>query len=232
MSDFANLPAEAWHLLRSGDPDTWKAILTSLHVSLVATALGTLIGVPAGLAIGSRSFRGKSALTVFLHTLLSVPTVVVGLILYLLFTRSGLMGDFDLLFTPTLMVIAETLLILPMIIVFTATSVAPLATEVLETSASLGAGRWRAGWTLLDEARLGVFAAIVAGFGRAISEVGAALMLGGNIRGYTRTMTTSIALETSKGEFGLGLALALILMLIAFSINLVIYSLQRQTRTI
>jgi len=232
MNNLSGLPGEAWHLLTSGDPDTWSAIFTSLHVSLFATGFGALIGVPVGLAIGSRSFRGKSVLTVILHTLLSVPTVVVGLVLYLMFTRSGLLGGFDLLFTPTLMVIAETLLILPMIIVFTATSVSPLAAEVLETATSLGAGRWRAGWTLLDEARLGVLAAIVAGFGRAISEVGAALMLGGNIRGHTRTMTTSIALEASQGEFGLGLALALILMLIAFSINLIFYSLQQRTRTI
>jgi tungstate transport system permease protein len=232
MSDMTGLPAAAWKLLTTGDSDTWSAIFTSLQVSLFATGLGALIGVPAGLVIGSRTFKGKSALTVLLHTLLSVPTVVVGLVLYLMFTRNGILGDLDLMFTPTLMVIAETLLILPMIIVFTATSVSPLAAEVLETTASLGAGRWRSGWTLLGEARLGVLAAIVAGFGRAISEVGAALMLGGNIRGHTRTMTTSIALEASQGEFALGLALALILMLIAFSINLVFYSLQQQTRTV
>jgi len=228
MSSFA----EAWNLLISGDADTWSAIFTSLHVSLLATGIGALIGVPIGLLIGARSFKGKSVLTVFLHTLLSVPTVVVGLLLYLMFTRSGLLGGLDLLFTPALMVIGETILILPMMIVFTASAVSPLAAEVLETTASLGAGRLRSGWTLLDEARLGVLAAIVAGFGRAISEVGAAFMLGGNIRGHTRTMTTSIALETSKGEFGLGLALAFILMLIAYSINLVFYSLQQQSRTI
>ena len=230
MSSLMEIIIDAARLIGSGEVDTLRAILTSLYVSLFATCLASLIGIPLGLTIGARSFRGKSGVYLVLNTLLSMPTVVVGLFLYLLFSRQGPLGPIDLLFTPSLMIIGETILILPMVIAFTATAVNNLPPGVRETAASLGAGRWHFAWTLLDEARFGVLAAVIAGFGRAISEVGAALMLGGNIRGHTRTMTTTIALETSKGEFGLGLALALILLTIAFAVNLLFYSFQQRAR--
>jgi tungstate transport system permease protein len=232
MSYLVDVVGEACRLVAGGDPNTYQAIGVTLKVSLVATGVATVIGVPIGLIIGIADYRGKSLLFLLLNTLLSMPTVVVGLTVYLVLCRQGPLGELRLMFTPAAMVIGEVLLILPLIVAFSATAVASIPLEVKETAIGLGASWSQMAWTVLDEARFAVLAAVIAGFGRAISEVGAALMLGGNIRGVTRTMTTAIALETSKGEFALGLALGAVLMFLAFAVNLLFNYFQQRARTV
>ncbi|MBI2194960.1 MAG: ABC transporter permease [Planctomycetes bacterium] len=223
MSTWAGVTNEAFQLLVNGDTDTYRAMVVTLQVSGAATAAAALLGVPLGLVIGVSRFRGRSAVQIVLNTSLSVPTVVIGLLVYLALARRGPLGSLGLLFTPTAMVVGEVLLALPILVAFTVSAVSAVPREVRETAESLGAGWWQASLAVLDEARFGVLAAVVAAFGRVISEVGAALMLGGNIRGVTRTMTTAIATETSQGKFGLALALGLVLMLMAFGANLLFH---------
>jgi tungstate transport system permease protein len=194
----------------------------SLRVSLCATALATLVSVPAGFALAVSSFHGKRALVTIVTTLMALPTVVVGLLVYILLSRSGPLGSFGLLYTPTAMVVGQFILALPIITAFTYVAVSSVDVRVRMTAETLGAGPFQASWMVLAEGRLGIIAAIVAGFGRVITEVGSALMVGGNIRGYTRTMTTTITLETAKGNFELGLTLGLILLVVALSINMVV----------
>lgn len=231
MAYFPEIVSEAFHRLVTGDANTYGAMSVTLKVSAAATAAAAVLAIPAGLWIGISEFRGKAGLRLLLHTLLAMPTVLVGLLVYLLLARRGPLGGFNLLFTPTAMVLGEILLALPLLIAFTESAVSAVPREIHETAVSLGAGRWQAAWAVLEEARFGVFAAVIAGFGRVISEVGAALMLGGNIRDYTRSMTTSIALETSQGNFGLGLALGLVLMLMAFGANLIFHYFQERGRS-
>ncbi len=194
----------------------------SLRVSLLATALATLVSVPAGFALAVSSFRGKRVLVTIVTTLMALPTVVVGLLVYILLSRSGPLGSFGLLYTPTAMVVGQFILALPIITAFTYVAVSSVDKRVRKTAETLGAGPFQASWMVLTEGRLGIVAAIVAGFGRVITEVGSALMVGGNIRGYTRTMTTTITLETAKGNFELGLTLGLILLVVALSINMIV----------
>ncbi|MBC8422685.1 ABC transporter permease [bacterium] len=194
----------------------------SLRVSLLATALATLVSVPAGFALAVSSFRGKRVLVTIVTTLMALPTVVVGLLVYILLSRSGPLGFFGLLYTPTAMVVGQFILALPIITAFTYVAVSSVDKRVRKTAETLGAGPFQASWMVLTEGRLGIVAAIVAGFGRVITEVGSALMVGGNIRGYTRTMTTTITLETAKGNFELGLTLGLILLVVALSINMIV----------
>jgi len=194
----------------------------SLRVSLCATALATLVSVPAGFALAVSSFRGKRVLVTIITTLMALPTVVVGLLVYILLSRSGPLGSFGLLYTPTAMIVGQFILALPIITAFTYAAVSSVDVRVRSTAESLGASPFQASWMVLKEGRLGIMAAIVAGFGRVIAEVGSAIMVGGNIRGYTRTMTTAISLETAKGNFVLGLTLGLILLVVALSINMLV----------
>ena len=220
----------ACRLLFTFDPEVYGTLGRSLQFALSATVLGTLVGVPVGFLIGSANFRGKSFLVTVLNSLMAVPTVIIGLLGYGLFSHRAPLGSFDLLFTPAVVVVGEFLLALPLITAFTVSAVHAVDPAAVLTARSLGAGRVAVAWTVLAEARYGVLAAVIAGFGRAISEVGSAMMLGGNIRFYTRTMTTAIALEVSKGEFGLGLALGFFLLLVVFSINIVFRALQGRGR--
>ena len=189
--------------------------------------LAALIAIPTGITIALNEFRGKQFLQQILNTLMAMPTVVIGLLLYGLFTRQGPMGDLGLLYTPAAVVIAECILILPIILNLTIVAVQSSDKRLVPTLKSLGANKIQLATEVLGETRFAVIAAVVAGFGRAIGEVGAAMMLGGNIEGFTRTMTTAIALETSKGEFEFGLALGLLLLIIAFVVN---FGLQFLTR--
>lgn len=216
----------AWTLVFGLDPEVYGILGRSLRLALTATLLGTLVGVPVGFVVGSRGFRGKNILVTVLNSLMAVPTVIIGLFGYALFSHRAPLGSVDLLFTPTIIVIGEFFLALPLITAFTVSAVHAVDPSAVLTARTLGAGRFQIAWTVLIEARHGVLAAIIAGFGRAISEVGAAMMLGGNIRFYTRTMTTAIALEVSKGEFGFGLALGFFLLLVVFSVNIVFRVLQ------
>jgi tungstate transport system permease protein len=220
--------AAALRLIGSFSPDVVDAVRTSLSVSAGATVFAALFGVPVGLAVGLTDSRLKGFAVTALNTLMAAPTVVVGLLVYGFLSRQGPLGALGLLFTPTAIVIGGTLLASPIVANYTLASVQGADPRILPTARTLGAGRFRAAATLIAEIRFGVFAAVIAGFGRVVAEVGVAMMLGGNIRGYTRTMTTAIALETSKGEFSFGMALGIVLMTVALIVNLFLGLLQRR----
>ena len=220
--------AAALRLIGSFSPDVVDAVRTSLSVSAGATVFAALFGIPVGLAVGLTDSRLKGFAVTALNTLMAVPTVVVGLLVYGFLSRQGPLGALGLLFTPTAIVIGGTLLASPIVANYTLASVQGADPRILPTARTLGAGRFRAAATLVAEIRFGVFAAVIAGFGRVVAEVGVAMMLGGNIRGYTRTMTTAIALETSKGEFSFGMALGIVLITVALIVNLFLSLLQRR----
>ena len=217
-------------LIFSLDREIYGIVGRSLVFSLTATFLASLFGVPIGFLVGTRRFRGKSGLLTVMNTLMALPTVVIGLLAYGFFSRRAPLGFLDLLFSPSAVIIGEFILSLPIIANLTVSAVQAVDPRAILTAKSLGAGRAMTALTILLEARFSLLAAIIAGFGRAISEVGSAMMLGGNIRFYTRTMTTAIALETSKGEFGFGLALGFFLLLVVFSINILLHTLQVRGR--
>ncbi len=191
----------------------------SLRVSLTATLLAACFGLPLGAAIAVGRFPGRQTLTVLLNALMGLPPVVVGLTVYLMLSRSGPLGAFGILFTPTAMVIAQTILITPIIAALSRQIVADAWSEYREQLMSLGAGTFSATLTLLWDTRFSLATVLLAGFGRAVAEVGAVMIVGGNIDGVTRVMTTTIALETSKGDLPLALALGLVLILIVVLLN-------------
>jgi tungstate transport system permease protein len=216
----------ALELILSLDPDITGVVLVSVKVSLIATSLATLIGVPLGFIIGVNEFRGKKIVTILLNTLMAIPTVVIGLTVYAFISRQGPLGSLGLLFSPSAIIIGDLILGTPIIMAFTLSAVQGLDNRISMTATTLGANKLQAAKAITSEARFGVFAAIIAGFGRIIAEVGSAIMLGGNIKGFTRTITTAIALETSKGEFGFGIALGIILLTVAFSMNILFHYFQ------
>jgi len=210
------------------NPEVLNAVRTSLFTSTTAIVLATLVGLPIGALVGLTRFPGRQGVMTILNTLLALPTVVVGLVLFGFFSRQGPLGPLGLLFTPWAMIVGQIVLATPIVANYTVSAVAGADPRILPTAQTLGAGRMRGVVQLMLEVRFGVMAAIVAGFGRVIAEVGVAMMLGGNIRGYTRTMTTAIALETSKGEFAFGLALGIVLLSVALIINLFLHQLQKR----
>jgi tungstate transport system permease protein len=210
------------------DPEVVHAVWTSLFTSGIAIVLAAGLGIPIGALLGLVRFPGRRAALTLLNTLMALPTVVVGLVVYGFLSRQGPLGAWGLLFTPVAMIIGQTVLSTPIVANYTVAAVAGADPRIMSTVLTLGAGRLRGVWQLLLEVRFGIMAAIIAGFGRVIAEVGVAMMLGGNIRNYTRTMTTAIALETSKGEFAFGLALGLVLLSVALIINLFLNLLQQQ----
>ena len=221
---------KAFELIFCLDNEIYGIVERSVRFALIATLFASLLGVPVGFLIASKSFRGKPAVITLLNTLMALPTVVIGLLGYAFFSRMAPLGFLELIFTPSAVILGEFFLSLPVITNLTVSAVQAVDARVYVTAQSLGAGRWMAAWTVLMEARFALLAAIIAGFGRAVSEVGSAMMLGGNIRYYTRTMTTAIALEVSKGEFGFGLALGFFLLLVAFSINILFHYFQVRAR--
>ena len=218
----------ALQLIFSLDGEVFRTVWTSLYTSLTAILLAAVSGVPCGAAVGLLRFPGRGTVLTLLNTLMALPTVVVGLVLFGFFSRQGPLGPLGLLFTPWAMIAGQIVLAAPIVANYTVAAVAGADPRILPTAQTLGAGRLRGTWQLLLEVRFGVMAAIVAGFGRVIAEVGVAMMLGGNIRGYTRTMTTAIALETSKGEFAFGLALGMVLLGVALIVNLFLRMLQQR----
>lgn len=209
----------ALRLLAGLDATVLSAVVVSLEVSLLATLASGLLGVPAGFWVATRRFRGRGIVELGLKTLTALPTVVVGLLTYVLLSRRGPLGPLGLLYTKTAMVVGEAVLVTPLMATLAMAVVAGADPRIEETALTLGASRLGAALTVLVEVRRGLLAAVVTGFGRLISELGVALMVGGNIRGATRTMTTAIALETGKGDFALGLALGLILLAVALGVN-------------
>jgi len=216
----------AFSLIFSLDREVFQIVLFSLRVSSTAIILAALLGIPLGFLIAVKNFRGKKFVLVLVNNALALPTVVVGLLVYSFISRVGPLGYFGLLYTPTAVIIGQFLLATPIIIALTHSAIQGIDTKVRSTALTLGATEIQAAWTVIKEARFAVMSAVIAGFGRIIAEVGAAMMLGGNIKGSTRTMTTAISLETSKGEFGFGIALGIILLLISLSINALLSYLQ------
>ena len=218
-------------LILSGSPDVFSAVWTSLNVAVCSIVLASFLGIPAGICIGVAEFRLKRVLMALLNSLMAMPTVVLGLLVYGLISRQGALGAWNLLFTPTGMIVGLTLLAFPIVTNYSLAAVKGADWRIVPTALTLGAS-WRQSLVqLAREVRFGLFAAVIAGFGRVISEVGVAMMLGGNIRGYTRTMTTAIALETSKGEFAFGLALGIILMGVSLAINTLLTLLQEKRQS-
>lgn len=220
--------AAAAALVLARDPDVANAVGTSLRVSAGATLFASLAGVPLGLFVGLSEFPGKRAAVTVLNSLVALPTVLVGLLVYGFIGRQGPLGPLGLLFTPAAIVVGGAFLASPIVANYALGAARGADPRILPTALTLGAGRFRALLAFVAEIRFGVVAAVIAGFGRVVSEVGVAMMLGGNIRGYTRTMTTAIALETSKGEFAFGLALGIVLMAVAFAVNVALGLLQRR----
>jgi tungstate transport system permease protein len=213
----------ALRLLADLDPKLVEIVLLSLGVSLTAVAIATLLGLPLGAAIAVGRFPGRRTLIVILNALMGLPPVVVGLVIYLLLSRAGPLGAFGILFTPAAMVIAQTVLILPIIAALSRQAIEDAWREYDEQLRSLGAGRVQAALTLLWDTRFSLLTTVLAGFGRAAAEVGAVMIVGGNIDGVTRVMTTTIALETSKGDLPLALGLGIILIAIILAVNAAAY---------
>ena len=229
MSYFADSLTAAFGLILSLDADIIQIVLTSVYISLVASIIAASLAVPAGVAMALHDFPGKRFMQHILNTLMAMPTVVIGLLLYGMFSRLGPLGHWGLLYTPTAVIIAEAILIFPIMMNLSIIAVNSADPRLVPTLMSLGARPVQLMQQVILTTRLAILAGIVTGFGRAIGEVGAAMMLGGNIEGYTRTMTTAIALETSKGEFELGLALGLVLLVIAFILNFLLSMLNKST---
>lgn len=221
MSTITLALGEAWSLVSTFDPRLVQIVRLSLRVSFGAVVLACLMGLPLGALLGVVDFRGRAAVIVVLNALLGLPAVVVGLLVYLLLSRAGPLGELGLLFTPGAMVVAQTLLVLPIVIALTRQAVGDAWEEYAEQLRSLGARALRAALTLLVDLRYTLVTVVLAAFGRAIAEVGAVMMVGGNIDGVTRVMTTAIALETSKGDLALALGIGFVLVAIVLLLNAV-----------
>jgi tungstate transport system permease protein len=226
MQDFAQAFTLAFHLMLSADADLLEIIGLSLRVSLMAMAISTFIGLSIGAALGMSRFRGRSAAIILLNALMGLPPVVVGLCVYLMLSRAGPMGWMGLLYTPTAMIIAQSILITPIIAALSRQVIEDLHTEYAEQFRSLCVPRRIAIPALLWDARYGLLTVALAGFGRAVAEVGAVIIVGGNIEHLTRVMTTAIALETSKGDLALALALGIVLLSIALIVNAAVMGLR------
>ncbi len=222
MSYFSDALQSAIRLVLEFNPEIWQIVLTSLNISLQATLYASIIGLPLGIMISITDFNGKRTLQHVLNTLMAMPTVMIGLIFYGLLSRRGPLGDFGLLYTDQAIILGQACLILPLITNMALIAVQSSDPRMMEALKIMGANTWQQIPLILNELRTAFLATIITAFGRAIGEVGAAMMLGGNIQGSTRTMTTAIALETSKGNFELGLALGILLLGIAFTINLLL----------
>jgi tungstate transport system permease protein len=219
MSDISASLALALRLAAGGDPGLWSIVRLSLEVSLASTVLACAAGLPLGGLVGACRFPGRRFAVVSLNALLGLPSVVVGLVVYLLLSRAGPLGELGILFTPTAIVVAQAILVLPMVAALARQFVEDAWTEYREQLTSLGVSPSRAVPTLLWDARFSLLTVVLLGFGRAASEVGAVMIVGGNIDGVTRVMTTAIALETSKGDLPLALALGFVLLGVVLLLN-------------
>lgn len=217
---------QAIYLIMTLNPEVIEITIRSLYISLSATLIASLIAIPLGGMIYYYEFPGKRSVINLIQTLYGVPTVLVGLFLFLLISQQGPFGFLNLLFTPTGMIIGQVLLIMPILIGFTITALIGVSSQIKELAISLGASASQVITTIIKEARYAIMGAVILGFGRAISEVGVAILIGGNIRGFTRVFTTTISLETSKGNIELSIALGFILLSIALIINFILNYLQ------
>lgn len=227
--DFWDSLIEAIRLLVTGYPVLWQVIGLTLQVTGTALLLSAIAGVPIGAAIGLTRFPGRRFVVALLYTGMGLPPVVVGLAVYLFLSRSGPLGSLDWLFTPTAMIVAQTIIAFPLVAGLTMAGVEAVEPDFRLQVVSLGAGRAQVVRALLGEARGGVLAALLAGFGGIISEVGAAMLVGGNIAGQTRVLSTAIVLETRRGEFALAVAMGGVLLSLAFAVNALFISLERRS---
>jgi tungstate transport system permease protein len=219
---------KAIELLTTGDAETFSAVYATLIVSIYSLAASLIFGLPLGFGLGSFNFKGKKSARVIVDTLLSLPTVFIGLLVYAFFTSRGPLGHLKLLFTLPGIAVGLTILALPIVIALSATAVESMDRQLRVTLISLGANRHQLFLSTLWEARHGIIAAALTAYGRVMTEVGVAMMVGGNIKWQTRTITTAIALETNKGEFAMGIALGLVLLLMAFGVNLSVSFLRKR----
>ena len=217
-------------LVLSLDPEMLEIVGVSVKVSGTSTLTASVIGIPLGFMVAFNAFRGKQLLITVLNTLLALPTVVIGLFVYAFISRRGILGVLDLLYTQKAMVLGQVILIVPVVAVFTISAVSRIDDRYRKTALTLGADAWQSALALAREARFGLVAAVVAAFGRVIAEVGISMMLGGNAKGFTRTMTTAMALEYDKGQFTLAVALGIVLLTLAFGMNLLFHFFQGKAR--
>jgi tungstate transport system permease protein len=217
---------KAFELLTSGNSDVYQVMTMTLFVSGTATAISVFLGLPLGLWLALVDFVGKQSLTSLINFGMGLPPVVVGLVVSLFLWRSGPLGNLDLMYTPTAMILAQAIIALPIVAGFSFAAILSINPKLRWRLLSMGATPWQANWLLIKEARLGLIAAIIAGFGRVISEVGASMMVGGNIKGQTRVLTTAIVTEVEKGNYDIAMAIAYILLIITYGIILSLTFLQ------
>jgi tungstate transport system permease protein len=229
MDFFTDSFLSALILIKTLDPALLNVVFVSLKVSLLSTLISSAVGIPIGFVIATTEFAAKRAVITVLNTLLALPTVVIGLSVYIFISRRGIFGAFDLLYTQKAMIIGQVMLIVPVVTTFTISAISRIDARYRRTALTLGANRIQTAMVILREARFGIVASVVAAFGRVISEVGISMMLGGNAKGFTRTMTTAMALEYDKGELVLAVALGIILMGISLGMNILLNYFQGRT---
>ena len=232
MDDLWRGLGEAIRLLATGDRDVWEVVLLSLRVSLTATLASLVIGVPIGSVLALSRFPGRALLVGLVHTGMGLPPVSIGLIVSLLLWRSGPLGALRLLYSPTAMIIAQAIIATPIVVGLTLAAVQGLDPRLRLQLLALGASPVQSTWWLLREARLPLIAAVIAGFGAVISEVGAAMMVGGNIKGETRVLTTATVLEVGRGNFDVAVALTVVLLMLTYGVNLTLTALQQRRRPV
>ena len=221
---------EAFRILGTGDSDVWEIALRSLLISGSATAVSLVLGIAAGAALAFRRFPGRNLAVVLMNTGMGLPPVVVGLIVAILLWRSGPLGQLNLIYTPAAMVIAQTVLATPVVTGFTVAALGSLPPRLRPQLYALGASRWQMLWLVMQESRLLLLAAVMAGFGTAVSEVGASLMVGGNLSGETRVLTTAVVLDVQRGEFDSAIALSIVLLALIFFVNAILTGVQQRER--
>ena len=229
MDIFIDSFLSALGLIFSLDQELISIVAVSLKVSFSSTIIAATVGIPTGFAIAFSAFAGKRIVITVLNTLLALPTVVIGLFVYAFISRRGIFGPLDLLYTQKAIIIGQVILIIPVIAVFTISAISRIDERYRKTAMTLGANRFQTAGVIFREARFGIIAAVIAAFGRVLSEVGISMMLGGNIKGFTRTMTTAMALEYDKGAFVLAVALGLVLLGLSFGMNLLFHFFQGRT---
>ena len=222
--------ASAFLMVFSLDAEMVSIIAVSLQVSCISTIFAGLVGIPLGFVISFEKFPGKRMVITILNTLLALPTVVIGLFVYAFLSRRGIFGPLDLLYTQDAIIIGQTILIIPVVGAFTIAAISRIDDRYRKTAMTLGANRLQTAWVIFREARFGIIAAVIAAYGRVISEVGISMMLGGNIKGFTRTMTTAMTLEYDKGSFTLAIALGIVLLSFSFGMNLLFHFFQGRIR--
>jgi tungstate transport system permease protein len=217
-------------LIWSLDPELLEIIYVSLKVSSTSTLIASVIGVPGGFLIAFSDFSGKRLLITLLNTLLALPTVAVGLLVYAFICRRGIFGELDLLYTQPAIIIGQAILIMPIVGTFTISAVSRVDERYRKTALTVGANAVQTAWVIMREVRFGIAVAIIAAFGRVVAEVGISMMLGGNAKGFTRTMTTAMALEYDKGQFGSSVALGIVLLTVSFAVNVFFHYCQGKVR--